>query len=79
MTVNVCPATVSVPLRAEPLFDATVNPTVPEPLPLAADVMVIHDTPLVAVQAQPDGGDVVTAIGVPAPPPPAMDCEVGAI
>jgi hypothetical protein len=41
--------------------------------------MVSHGTPLVAVQAQPDGGDVVTAIGVPAPPPAAADCELGAI
>ena len=40
--------------------------TVPLPLPLAPDVTVIHETLLVAVQAQPAGA--VTVTGRPGPP-----------
>jgi hypothetical protein len=36
-------ATVSVPLRARPVFGATLNVTEPLPLPPAPDVTVIHD------------------------------------
>jgi hypothetical protein len=54
VTVNVSPATVSVPLRwPVPVFGATVKATVPAPLPEAPLVMVIHAALLVPVHAQP--------------------------
>ena len=78
VTVNVWPATVSMPFRAAPVgFPATVNAAVPDPLPLAPDVIVIQDAVLAAVQAQPS--IVVTAIGVPGPPAAPMDSEVAEI
>jgi len=49
------------------VFAATLNVAVPLPLPLAPDVIVIHDALLCAVHAQPPGAD--TDIGPPAPPP----------
>ena len=49
LTVNVWPAVVMRPLRAVPEFAATENCTVPEPAPLAPDVMLIHMTFAVAV------------------------------
>ena len=51
-TSAVLPATVSVPFRFSPLFCATLNLTVPLPVPLAPEVMVIHVALLVAVQVQ---------------------------
>jgi hypothetical protein len=62
---------VSVPLRAAPVFAATLNATDPSPLPLVPDVMVIHASLLVAVQAQPPV--VETATGLPAPAVAATD------
>jgi hypothetical protein len=53
VTVNVCPATLRVPVRCAPLLAAMLYPTAPFPLPSAPDVTVIHDALLVAVQAQP--------------------------
>jgi hypothetical protein len=54
VTVKVWPATVSVPVRDEvDVLAATVNATVPLPLPEAPLVTVIHAALLVAVQAQP--------------------------
>ena len=41
-TVKVCPAMVSVPLRAAPVFTATVNETDPLPVPVAPLVSVSH-------------------------------------
>ena len=67
--MNVCPAIVSVPLRAPPPLAAALNVTIPPPLPLAADVTVIQNTWLVAVHAQP--ADVETVIA-PAPPATPM-------
>jgi len=52
-TVNVCPATVSVPLRALPVLAATLNPTEPFPVPLAPEVIASHEALLLAVHAQP--------------------------
>jgi hypothetical protein len=50
--VNIRPAIVTVPERPPaPLFAATLYDTVPLPLPVALDVIVIHDAPVVAVQA----------------------------
>jgi hypothetical protein len=51
LTVNVWPAVVMRPLRAAPGFAPTVNWTVPEPAPLAPDVMLIHATLALAVHA----------------------------
>ncbi len=52
--VKVCPlSVVIVPVRAEPVFAVTENETVPFPVPLAPDVMVIQGTLLTAVHVQP--------------------------
>jgi hypothetical protein len=48
-TVNVEPAIVSVPIRAPPVLAATVNETLPLPVPLAPLVTVIQFTLLVVV------------------------------
>jgi hypothetical protein len=57
---------VSVPVRVGPVVGATAKATVPAPLPLAPDVIVIHGALLDAVHPQPAA--VLTTI-VPAPPP----------
>ena len=75
--MNVRPAMVSVPVRFLPLFEATLNLTVPLPLPDAPEVTVIHESLLVAVQPQPAPAE--TATGVPAPPSLSIDCLVGLI
>jgi hypothetical protein len=74
LTVNVRPATVSVPLRAGPVVAATANWTVPFPFRLPAFVIVIHDALLVAVHSHP--ATVVTAT-VPEPPVWRTDDESG--
>jgi hypothetical protein len=74
LTVNVCPAIVIVPERPGPLLDATVKFTVPSPLPLEPDVMVIQACVLVAVHAQPAPAVTVTE---PFPPEEATDWESG--
>ena len=71
MTVNVCPATVRVPLRAAPVLAATLNSTAPGPLPLAPDVMLSHDALLLAVQLHPLLVETVT--GLPGPAAAAAD------
>jgi hypothetical protein len=76
-TANTRFAIAIVPLRAAPVLAATVNVTVPFPLPVAPDVTAIQGTVLPADQAHP-GGDV-TAIGVPAPPAAPMLSDVGAM
>ena len=76
--MNVWLAIVIVPLRAAPVFAATVKPTDPLPVPLAPDVTVIQDALLTAFQVHVLT-DVVTAIGVPAPPAAATDALFGAI
>jgi len=48
-TVNVWPPTVIVPVRAAPVFAATLYAMVALPVPVAALVMVIHGTPAAAV------------------------------
>ena len=65
VTVKVCPATVIVPMRCGPVLAATVNSTVPLPLPLAPLEMVIQAALLIAVQAQP-----VTVVTLTEPDPP---------
>ena len=54
VTVTVCPATVSVPVRsAADVFATTLKATVPFPLPLAPPLIVSQAALLAAVQAQP--------------------------
>jgi hypothetical protein len=55
---------------------ATRYPTVPFPLPLAPDVIVIHETLLDAVQLQPAPAVTVTFA---VPPLDVVDCDVGEI
>ena len=53
VTVNVCPATFSVPVRAcTDVFATTVYPTLPSPVPGDPNDTVIHGALLVAVRAQ---------------------------
>jgi hypothetical protein len=67
--VNVLPAIVSVPVRElVVVFESTVYPTFPDPVPLAPDVIEIHSALLTALHAQPAG--IVTATA-PLPPAPA--------
>src|SRR5262245_21104935 len=74
-TVKVCPAIVSVPMRAPPAFAATVKTTVPFPLRVELSVTVIHWALLAAVHVQPDV--VVTVTGPPFPPALSMVWLVG--
>jgi hypothetical protein len=78
LTVNVWLAIVIVPLRAAPVFAATVKPTEPLPVPLAPDVIVIHDALLPAFQVHVPA-EAVTATAVPVPPAAAIDSLFGAI
>jgi hypothetical protein len=64
-TVNVCPAIVSVPLRAAALFAATVKATVPLPVPDPPLVMLIHDAFDAAVHVHPLA---VVTVDDPLPP-----------
>src|SRR5262245_8682364 len=52
LTLNVCPATVMLPLRDEPVLLATENPSPAVPVPLPPEVTLIQEALLVAVQAQ---------------------------
>jgi hypothetical protein len=65
------------PDRDAPLFALVVKFTVPLPFPLAPEVIEIHGVAVVAVHAQPLA--VVTATGVPAPPPAPGVSDVGLI
>jgi hypothetical protein len=77
VTVNVRPAIVAVPVRCVvPVFAATEYPTVPLPLPLAPDVIVIHDAELDAVHAQPV---VVVTLTDPVEALDASDVALGEI
>jgi hypothetical protein len=54
VTVTVCPAIVSVPVRdALPVFAAIDNVTVPLPAPVVPPVTVIHGSALTAVHRHP--------------------------
>jgi hypothetical protein len=66
VTVNVWPATTMEPDRLAPEFAATVNATVPLPLPAAPEVTVIHGADATAVHAHP-----LDAVTVKLPVPPA--------
>jgi hypothetical protein len=76
VTVNVCPAIATVPVRAAPVFAATVTATLALPVPLVRST-VIHAAPGVAVQAHV-GADAVTATG-PDPPVSGTFWLAGAI
>jgi len=66
LTVNVWPAIVNVPVRAAPGLAATLNATVPFPLPDAPLVIVSQSgLAVVAVQLQPVAATTLT---LPAPP-----------
>ena len=67
---------VRVPDRVPPVVEAAVYCTVPLPLPLAPEPIVIQGALLVAVHAQPAA--VVTAT-LPVPPPAATVAAPGAI
>jgi hypothetical protein len=69
--VNVWPPTVIVPVRAVDAFVPAANCTVPGPLPLAPDVMLIH--PALTVAVHPQDCAVFTAKD-PVPPAAGMVC-----
>lgn len=75
MTVTAFPATVSTPER-DCVVGLATNEYVTDPLPdpVAPLVMVIHDTELDAVHAQPDADVTVT---VPVPELAGADAVVG--
>jgi hypothetical protein len=75
VTVDETPAIMSAPVRAAPVFAATVNAIDAFPVPLDAEVIVIHGTLLLA-----DHEHVVCvdrATDIPAPPDAGTFCVVG--
>jgi hypothetical protein len=66
VTVNVCPATLTVPLRPVPRFGSTTNPTDPLPVPDAPEVTMIHKALEAAVHEH-----VPPVVTVTDPMPPA--------
>ena len=66
VTVNVCPAIVTVPTRCAPELDAIVSWTGPLPLPVAPLVIVIHAACDSALQVHPDADVTLTLLVVPA-------------
>jgi hypothetical protein len=77
VTVNARPAIVRVPVRAAPVFAATLNATEPLPVPVAPAWTLIHDALLVAVHWHEP--PAVTVTGAPAPPAAPMFWPVGEI
>jgi hypothetical protein len=75
VSVTLWPATVTEPDRPGPVSPAIESVTVPEPLPLAPDVIVIHGCALDAVHAQPEAAVTFT---VRVPPAGSMVCVKGA-
>jgi hypothetical protein len=76
-TVKVCPPMVRVPVRAAAGFAATLNATVPLPVPDAPLVTVNHAAFALAVHAHVFA-DAVT-VTVPVVPPSAASCDAGEI
>ena len=75
LTVNVCPATVSVADRADvAVFAAAVKLTEPLPEPDAPAVIVTHPALLAAVHEQPA---VVVTATLPEPPAATKLCDAG--
>jgi hypothetical protein len=65
LTANVRPAMLRVPLRAGPVVGATENSTVPSPVRLPPPGMVIHGSPLAAVQSHSETVDTATVAEPP--------------
>ena len=77
VTVKVWPPAVMVPvLVAPPVFCATEYPTLPLPVPLLPDVIVIHESVVTAVQEQPV---MEVSAMVPVPPVEVNELLVGAM
>ena len=75
VTVTVCPPTVIVPERdVEGVFPCALKPTTAPPLPIAAEVSVIHPALLAAVHGQALPAPTVT---LPVAPVAATDWFVG--
>jgi hypothetical protein len=74
VNVAASPPMLTEPLRAGPVFAATVTPNVPGPVP-ALDEIVIHSTLLDALQAQPVGTEIEIVAAPPLAPnrPPPVD------
>src|SRR6187455_3746384 len=78
VTLKLCPAMVSVPVRGLILLlAAALNATVPLPLPLAPPVTVSHDVLLLTLVHAHPASDVTPV--EPVPPPAATEPLVGAI
>ena len=75
VTLNVCVAIVSMPVRAAPVFSATLKPTTPLPVPAAPDVTVSHTALLTAVHGH---AAVVVTFTVPVFAVEGTFCAVGA-
>ncbi len=77
LTVKVCPATVSVPVRAVlAVLAATAKVTVPLPVPAAPVATAIHDTLLRAVHEVAELAGVTTMLPVLAPAPTLAEFEL---
>jgi hypothetical protein len=76
MTVKICPAIVSVPVREAPVFGWTEYTIVPLPLPFPPEVIVIQPGLPLTAQAHP--GAVVTVM-LAVPPAAGADAVAGAI
>ena len=75
MTVRVCPAIVSVPLRGVvAVFASTLYATVPSSVPLLPPVTVIHPALLWAVHAHPGVVDTEAVAELPAA---TILCDIG--
>jgi hypothetical protein len=60
VTVNVCPAIVTIPTLSAPTLSAIEMNTLPLPLPLAPETIVMNGAVVAAVHAQPPGAVTVT-------------------
>lgn len=77
LITKLLPAIVSVADRdCVVVLDAAVNPTLPEPVPVAPLVIVTHDAPFDALQLHPA---IVVTVTVPLPPLAASEVPAGEI
>src|SRR5262245_36584069 len=75
-TVNVWPLIVIVPMR-EPTVGSTLKLSIALPLPIGAEINLIHGTLLLAVHAHCGSGLVIVTL--PIPPVAGNDCLAGEI
>jgi len=75
VTVTPMPAIVSPPLRSPAVLAAAEKLVVPDPVPDAPAVIVIHGAPLDALHAQVDADAAM--VKLPVPPPVATACVEG--